>query len=301
LPLAVVEKEGKIVHANDAFQKLNIRVGKPFVRDATVTTHDGRSFRLIVTRLRRSALLLAIVLDDSRLAAAKQLKDRAASSLQTFLQSVSHDLRVPLASAEGYAALLSRTQYKQNLGPDGALFLDRLRANIEQTDEMLHHLLELSRIGAGKHAERRVKMKALVEKVIDQLAPRIVEARAQVRISPLPDAVGDELQIRRVFQNLVDNAIKFRSERPPKIEIGFRSGAYFVRDNGVGIPEALQERIWQPFNKLDPNKAGSGIGLSLVKRIVEEHGGKIWLESKPGEGTTFFFELPSAHSKGGAC
>ncbi len=255
--------------------------------------------RLRVVSGRIGPGILVLVLDDGALPAALEARDRARLEHQTFLRSVSHDLRVPLASAAGYASLLGGGRYREALGADGAYFLARLKTNVEQMDEMLHHLLELSRVGASPRSSRRVRMRSVVDKVIEQFAPKIIETGGQVRVAPdLPDVSGDEIQIRRVFQNLVDNAVKYRGEPPLHLEIGYeRDGegpAFTVRDNGIGIPEAFQPKIWEPFKKLDPNKPGSGVGLSLVKRIVEEHGGRIWVRSTPGKGSTFFVDLPLA-------
>lgn len=315
LPGLVLDARGRIIHASPAAAERLGAPGAPIIGrmlSSLVTLPRGRKLRfpcdlparaaagaaplrLLVARTRRDGFQIGLVLDNSELDQAILLRERILSSHRTFLQSVSHDLRVPLASAEGYASLLFREQYKKALGPDGAHFLERLRANIELLDEMLHHLLELSRVGAEKHVAKRVRTGAMIATVLEQFSQRIVETQAQIRVAPqLPDTKGHELQFRRVFQNLIDNALKFRGERPLKIDIGFNGHSFTVRDNGQGIPEALQAKIWEPFNKLDPSKPGAGIGLSLVKRIVEEFGGSIRLESRPAEGSTFFVQLPLA-------
>jgi signal transduction histidine kinase len=322
LPALVLDARGRILRANEpAAQLLGVSkeslAGSPIAKVLVFASRkDARNvtcgtpqdlkvrgpkseLRLVSTRLRRTPCFVALLLGDGGLGAALQARDRAMAEHHTFLNSISHDLRVPLASAAGYISLLSRNQYKESLGADGAYFFDRLRANVEQLDEMLQHILQLSRVGATRRPHKRVRVKGLIEKVIEQFASKIIEVRAQVRVaSDLPDVMGDEIQVRRVFQNLIDNAIKFRSEKPLTLEIGYddTAGALFVRDNGVGIPEALQQKIWEPFIKLDPSKPGSGIGLSLVKRIVEEHDGAIRLESRPGKGSTFFVALPLARS-----
>jgi signal transduction histidine kinase len=271
------------------------------LRASVVTGEAGpsRPIRQVSFGIPGSPLTLVLLLGDRERHEAVRAKERVLAERKTFLQSISHDLRAPLASVSGYVSILQRNESADDPAPDRKYFLDRLQALLVQMDEMLRHLVELSRVGAAKRASQRVHMVPLVRKVIERLAPKIIDIHAQVIVAPdLPDAWGDEIQLSRVFQNLVDNAVKFRSERPLRIEIAFvpgtHGGTFVVRDNGLGIAAALQPQIWEPFVKLDPSKPGSGVGLSLARRIVEEHGGRMWLESTAGEGSAFYVELPLA-------
>jgi light-regulated signal transduction histidine kinase (bacteriophytochrome) len=144
----------------------------------------------------------------------------------------------------------------------------------------------------------------VVTSVVEMMKPTIRKANAKIEISPLPAVLADEGQLRQLFQNLIGNALKFRAEADPVI--GVRAARYnerwmfCVEDNGIGIDMQYAERIFQMFQRLHERGKydGSGIGLSIVKRIVERHGGTIWLESKPGIGTSFFFSLTPIDAKG---
>lgn len=307
LPVAALltDRRGRIVRANAAAAALldlprPKLAGKRLVDflegtgGACALVRSKEPLRRISSAVPGSSQTLVLLLGDRERSEALRARDRVLAERKLFLQSIAHDLRAPLASASGYVSLLRRNAGSVD-GPDRAYFLERLEAVLNQVDEMLRHLVELNRVGAAKRASRRVPMGPLVRKVVERFAPRILELRAEVTVAPgLPDAWGDEIQLSRVFQNLVDNALKFRSARPPRIEISFEGGAFVVRDNGRGIAPALQARIWEPFVKLDPSQPGSGVGLSLTQRIVEEHGGRIRLESKAGKGAAFFVELPLA-------
>lgn len=221
------------------------------------------------------------------------------AELERFTYTVSHDLKSPLFTIRGFLGYLKQDALTGNT--------ERLEADIQRivdaTDKMqqlLNDLLELSRVGRLMNEPTLVNMQQLVADVLNlshgQIHQRGVEVRAQ---NNLPNAQGDRQRIFEVVQNLVGNAAKFMGEQPtPIIEIGvagWQHGMpiFFVRDNGMGIEPEHHERIFGLFNKLDPKSDGTGIGLALVKRIVEFHGGEIWVESQPGNGSTFYFTLPA--------
>ena len=173
----------------------------------------------------------------------------------------------------------------------------------DATDKMqllLNELLELSRIGRLTNPYQDINFEELVHEVVELLHGRLHEREIIVDIQEnLPKVYGDRRRLFEVLQNLIDNAAKFTGSQPhPRIEIGqhgFEDGKpiLYVKDNGLGIEPIHQDRIFGLFNKLDANSDGTGIGLALVKRIVEVHGGRIWVESKAGNGSTFFFTLPA--------
>jgi signal transduction histidine kinase len=162
---------------------------------------------------------------------------------------------------------------------------------------LLTDLLELSRVGRIVNPVEDVAFGDLAREAVELLQGQLTEKSVEVRIDEgLPTVKVDRRRLLEVLQNLVENAAKFLVPgRPPRIEIGLRPGpepAFFVRDNGQGIDPAYSERIFNIFEKLDPKAEGTGVGLSLAKRIVEAHGGRIWTESSGlGSGTTFFFTL----------
>ncbi|MEO5887999.1 MAG: ATP-binding protein, partial [Anaerolineales bacterium] len=166
---------------------------------------------------------------------------------------------------------------------------------------LLNELLELSRIGRMMNAPENIPFDELVREALDIVQGQLEERGVTVQIQPnLPAISGDRPRLIEVIQNLLDNAAKYIGDQPnPRIEIGQRGEengqpAFFVRDNGIGIAPEFHERVFGLFDKLDVKTEGTGVGLALVKRIVEVHGGSIWIESEMGKGSTFYFTLPRA-------
>jgi signal transduction histidine kinase len=166
-------------------------------------------------------------------------------------------------------------------------------------NRLLNELLELSRIGRMMNPPQSVPMEALVREAVENVRGQLEAGKIQVIIQPgLPAVFGDRQRLAEVVQNLVHNAAKFMGDQPhPSIEIGQRGEeegkpVFFVKDNGIGIAPEFHERIFGLFNKLEPRSEGTGIGLAIVRRIVEVHGGRIWVESEVGKGAVFFFSLP---------
>lgn len=227
----------------------------------------------------------------------KELEDKN-SELERFTYTVSHDLKSPLITIKGFLGFLEQDATSGNT--------TRLKTDIQRiadaTDKMqllLSELLELSRIGRLTNPYQQIKFEELVTEITELLYGRLHEKNIQVLVQPdLPVIYGDRRRLLEVLQNLVDNAAKFTGSQPnPQIEIGqngFEGGMpiLYVRDNGMGIAPIHQERIFGLFNKLDATSDGTGIGLALVKRIIEVHGGRIWVQSEAGMGATFFFTLP---------
>jgi PAS domain S-box-containing protein len=221
------------------------------------------------------------------------------SELERFSYTVSHDLKSPLITIKGFAGALladAAAGRTHRLNED----LKRIIQAADRMTDLLNGLLELSRIGRIVNPPAEVSMAALAGDVLELLAGSIAQRQARVTIQPgLPPAYGDAQRLQEVLQNLVENALKFSAPgRPPEIEIGYKmngdQAVYFVRDEGCGIEERFQHSIFGLFNKLDPRSDGTGIGLALVRRIVEFHGGAIWVESAGhGQGSTFYFTLPA--------
>jgi GAF domain-containing protein len=221
------------------------------------------------------------------------------AELERFTYTVSHDLKSPLFTIRGFLGYLKQDAIAGDR--------DRLEKDIQRivdaTDKMqqlLNDLLELSRIGRLMNEPREIDMRDLISEVLALLHGQIEARGVEVFVQEnLPRVYGDRQRLTEVMQNLVDNAAKFMGAQPsPRIEIGaqgFEQGMpiLFVRDNGVGIAPDHFDRIFGLFNKLDIKSDGTGIGLALVKRIIEMHGGRIWVESVPGAGSTFSFTLPA--------
>ena len=220
---------------------------------------------------------------------------RKNAELERFTYTVSHDLKGPLVTIQGFSGMIAA-----ELGPDVS---DRVRSDLkringatEKMQSLLTDLLELSRIGRIANPAELVSFTDLAKEAVELLEGPIRDKGMVVSIEPgLPSVLVDRRRIVEVIQNLVENSLKFVVPgRPPEVHIGMRQETppvFFVRDNGPGIDPAYTERIFNIFEKLDPKAEGSGIGLSLAKRIVEAHGGHMFVESKPGEGATFAFTL----------
>jgi PAS domain S-box-containing protein len=219
------------------------------------------------------------------------------AELERFTYTVSHDLKSPLITIKGFLGFVEQDAANGNM--------DRLKKDIqrisdatEKMQSLLNELLELSRVGRLMNPYEYVEFEDLANEAIELVQGRLLNASVKVRIQKdLPRVFGDRKRLVETLQNLVDNAAKFTGNNPtPLIEIG-QDGSedgkpiFFVRDNGIGIAPEHHDRIFGLFNKLDGNSDGTGIGLALVKRIVEVHNGRIWVQSEAGKGSTFFFTL----------
>jgi chemotaxis family two-component system sensor kinase Cph1 len=219
--------------------------------------------------------------------------------LDGFAYTVSHDLKSPLVTINGFLGFLEQDAAAgdmERLRTDAA----HIHSAVDKMHKLLDELLELSRIGRIMHAPESIPFEDLARDAME-LAHGGLESRGvTVQAQPnLPAVYGDRQRLTEVLQNLLDNAAKYMGgQTEPRVEIGQRGEeegqpVFFVRDNGMGIPPEHHERIFGLFNKLDAKSEGTGVGLSIVKRIVEVHGGRVWVESEPGKGSTFLFTLPS--------
>ena len=220
------------------------------------------------------------------------------AELERFTYSVSHDLKSPLVTVKGFLGFLEQDAMKGDI--------ERLQADIqrirEATDTMHHllnDLLELSRIGRLVNPPQQTAFDELAHEAVERVTGQIAERVVQVNIAPdLPAVYGDRPRLVEVLQNLIDNAVKFMGDQPePVVEIGVNHRedelVFYVADNGIGIDPRYHEKVFGLFDRLDQSIDGTGIGLALVKRIVEVHGGRIWVESEgQGHGSTFSFTLP---------
>lgn len=232
----------------------------------------------------------------------RALRDKN-QELERFVYTVSHDLKSPLITIRGFAGMMNQDLQKDRIDrlPSD---LKRLDAAAEKMYALLEDLLSLSRVGRISHPEEVLDLKVLAQEAAEALAGTIELTRARLFLpEAMPQARGDRTRIREVFQNLLENALKYRSPGiPPEIHISAVQldedmVELRIRDNGVGIPEEYQEKIFGLFEKLDPKTPGSGVGLALVRRIVEHHGGTIRAESQgAGTGTEFIFTLPAQDS-----
>jgi signal transduction histidine kinase len=225
---------------------------------------------------------------------------RTIDELQAFTYTISHDLRAPLRAINGFAAIM-REEEAARLSPDGNALLEKIERNAARMGRLIDGLLEFSRLARAESARDDVDMAALARSAAAEVAEEYGPKAPDVTIEALPPVRGDAAMLRQTWINLLSNAFKFSSrESAPQVWIGASEGdaeiTYHVRDNGVGFDMADAANLFGVFSRLHANDSypGVGVGLAIVRRIVERHGGRVRAESWPGEGTTFHFTLPKA-------
>lgn len=227
---------------------------------------------------------------------------RSNAELEQFAYVASHDLQEPLRMISSYVQLLAR-RYKDKLDEDANEFIEYAVDGATRMQKLINDLLAYSRIGTHGKTFKLTDCERALEQAVGNLEVSIRECRAVIEHDPLPTFICDGLQISQLFQNLINNAIKFRNEETPHIRICAKEKdnewLFSVRDNGIGIDPKYAEHIFIIFQRLhDRSKySGTGIGLAICKKIVERHGGSIWMESQPGKGTTFYFSIPKRREK----
>ncbi len=223
--------------------------------------------------------------------------------LEQFAYAASHDLQEPLRMVTSYLKLIEK-RYDEELDEDGREFIEFAVDGAERMRDMIDALLEYSRVETQGDPFEPVALETVLEETLENLQLRIDETNADVTIESLPQVRGDGDQLRQVFQNLLSNAIEYSGNEPPQVHISAeRAGPQWriaVRDEGIGIDPEHTDRIFEVFKRLHSRDehAGTGIGLALCQRIIERHGGEIWVESDPGEGATFSFTLPAGSEHG---
>ena len=235
----------------------------------------------------------------------QRVKERTAQletsnkELEAFSYSVSHDLRAPLRAVNGFIQLL-KNSHGDKLDEEGHRLIGVVLSEGKRMGRLIDDLLAFSRMGRQQVSHASIDMAALARAEFDLLTRLAPESAPRLDLKPLPTAEGDPAMLRQVFANLLGNAIKFSRNRPDAvIEIGgaCENGVttYHVKDNGVGFDEKYAHKLFGVFQRLHAESEfeGTGVGLALVQRIIERHGGKVWAEGKPGIGATFYFSLPN--------
>ena len=247
-------------------------------------------------------LTLASIIDITERVRNEAELRRSNAELEQFAYIASHDLQEPLRMVASYTELLGQ-RYRGKLDEKADKYIFYAVDGAKRMQALVADLLAYSRVGSQGRPLVQVDSESVVKSVVEMMRSSIRKANATIEISALPAVLADEGQLRQLFQNLIGNALKFRATADPIIGVrAARHGErwlFCVEDNGIGIDMQYGERIFQMFQRLHERGKyeGSGIGLAIVKRIVERHGGVIWLESKPGLGTSFFFSLPSIDAK----
>ncbi len=224
--------------------------------------------------------------------------ETANQELDAFNHSVSHDLRSPLRGISTLADIL-QSEFGEGMPEEAKQILTRIIRNSNKIQQLVEDLLEFARVGRQDITVEQVSMRQLVDHILEENLSNDPENKTSVQVDNLNDAFGDKKLINQVWVNLINNALKYSSAKPnPQIRIGsyFKNNeqVYFVRDNGAGFDMTYYKKLFNVFSRLhhESEFSGTGVGLSIVKRIVERHGGNVWGEGQPGIGATFYFSLP---------
>lgn len=263
--------------------------------------------------LRRQVRKQTSVIRDLNTGLERRVAERTADleaankELESFSYSVSHDLRAPLRAVNGFAEILLESHAPQ-LDEKASRYLRHVAEGGRRMDRLVGDLLEFSRLSRQPLAKAPLDLNALIPPILDELRRGDPQRAVAVEIQPLPPAEGDRALVQQALINLIANAWKFTALRPDaRIEIGALTNGhgpvYFVRDNGAGFDMTYAEKLFGVFQRLhrDDEFPGTGVGLAIVQRIIHRHGGRVWAESRPGEGATFYFTLPAGSLKTEPC
>jgi PAS domain S-box-containing protein len=234
----------------------------------------------------------------------KRVEERTAAlaqankELEAFSYSISHDLRTPLRAIDGFAHII-REDYANRMDEELARLFAIICANTKKMEELIDDLLEFARLARAEFQNGTVNMRELAQSVIDDLSSLEPERQVQITVGQLPQAKGDAAMLRRVLMNVIANALKFTRPRKlaAQVEIGGyeegRQATYYVRDNGVGFDMKYEHKLFHVFQRLHRSTDfdGTGVGLAIVQRVIQRHGGRVWAEAKVNQGATFYFTL----------
>jgi light-regulated signal transduction histidine kinase (bacteriophytochrome) len=223
--------------------------------------------------------------------------EAANKELEAFSYTVSHDLRAPLRGIDGFSRILLE-DYAAKLGAEGQHYLSRVRASTQRMGQLIDDLLAFSRLGRQALHTQTVAPNALIQSVLIELLPDSAGHPVDLVVGDLPECQADPALLRQVFANLLSNALKYSRPRAlARIEVGWsaRARAYFVQDNGAGFDMRYVDKLFGVFQRLhtDETFEGTGVGLAIVHRIIQRHGGRVWAEAQVDQGATFYFTLPS--------
>jgi len=294
---------------------VHVSAAATLARDATTALNAGADAYLMepvdpevlvatvraLLRLRQTEKELAAANEQLRdanqqLNATNKALRQSNDDLQQFAHAASHDLQEPLRTITTHSQLVQRS-LGARLSPGELESLNLMASAAERMHSLVRDILLFASVGQTTPEMKEVPLDEAVSWALVNVGESMKSAGAQMSVDPLPVVWGDRMDLARLFQNLIGNSLKYRSAEPPVIHIGVREQSrdqctVYLRDNGIGIDARYHERIFAPFNRLHGHDVpGSGIGLALCRRIVERSGGRIWVESEPGDGATFLFTL----------
>jgi len=283
--LSGMRKDGSLIPVEISLSPLETDTGRmvvSIVRDATEHLRIEREMKDLNTQLKQNMQELLV----------------SNSELESFCYSVSHDLRAPLRSLDGFSLALIE-DYQEVLDDTGQDYLRRIRASSQHMSQLIDGLLKLSRITRAELHKEYLDITAIARKSLDSLAKPGIAVRMETSIIPRMKAHADRDLMTLVFDNLLSNAIKFSAKNAnPTIEVGVQTidgeTVFYVRDNGAGFDMNFADKLFGAFQRLHSANEfeGTGIGLAIVQRVINRHGGRLWAEGQVGFGATFYFTLP---------
>lgn len=230
--------------------------------------------------------------------------EKVKNELEDFVYTVSHDLKEPLRSIASFSHFIAE-DYHDKLDDEGKDYINRIVKSSARMRELIDDLLTLSRVGRIQNPYQTVQSAEIIEEVLTSLHQAINEKKAEIKVrGNLPVIYCDRTFMSEVFLNLLSNALKFCDKDHPIVEIGCdelpKEYRFYVKDNGIGIEERYHEKVFEVFERLNRREEyeGTGAGLTIVKKVIEEHHGRVWLDSRVGQGTTFYFTLPKEKKEG---
>jgi light-regulated signal transduction histidine kinase (bacteriophytochrome) len=265
---------------------------KPFKMSAMQPVLDRA---LAVRRLRQDNAILS-----QRVSERTAELEAANKELDAFTHSVSHDLRAPLRHIQGFAGILAE-RFAAQIPPEAQRHLGIIVSGAKRMEQLIEDLLRFSRTGRQPLSSHVIDMNSMADGLIAEMKREITDRAITWKVGDLPPCQGDPSLLRQVWVNLLSNAVKFTAKRnPAEIEVGSEPGegghTYFVRDNGAGFDMQQADKLFGVFQRMHRQEdfQGTGVGLSIVQRIIVRHGGRIWVQSEVDAGTTFYFFMPAA-------
>jgi len=263
------------------------RNGEEFPIDASISqiSEGGNKYYTVILR------------DVTERVRAHQALERTHLDLRQFAYAASHDLRTPLRTISSFAQLLQK-KYAGRLDQEASEWIDRIVSGAHRLDRLIEDLLSYARLESQARQFVPVDCRVVLDDAVQLLDAQIRDTGAEITSSPLPTITGDQGQLVQLFQNLIGNGMKYHGARPPRIHVSAErkddAWVFSVADNGIGIEPEQHQRIFEIFRRLHTQQEypGTGIGLAVCRRIVDRHGGTIWVESEPGKGSTFAFTIP---------
>ncbi len=299
-PIKILAEGAEVVGKGDLNHKINIKAKDELGQLSTAFNNMTENLKKSEAELRRHRDSLEVLVKErtSDLEASNRDLARSNESLEQFAYVASHDLQEPLRVMSNYSQLIEK-RYKDRLDQDANDFIDFIVDAASRMQRLITDLLAYSRVGRKDLVLTEVDFNEVVRKVIYGMSSTIESGGGAVTYDKLPVLTAHETSIMQVFQNLISNALKFRGDKVPKIHISAKKDdgkwLFSVADNGLGIDPQYHERIFQIFQRLHSRQeySGTGIGLSICKKIVSNYGGRIWVESEAGKGSTFYFTIPA--------